>query len=93
MTALTTQRYAEKPFMQQVRDYVLRKCGDEALRRRFEEVGRTPAAGGGPGAPWGGAAARAVMGREGCRGWWGGQEGARRSVWRRAGEGARSVSG
>jgi hypothetical protein len=38
MTALSTRRYAGRPFMGQVRDYVLRKCGDEELRRRFQEV-------------------------------------------------------
>ncbi|KAI8463810.1 MAG: p21-C-terminal region-binding protein-domain-containing protein [Monoraphidium minutum] len=38
MTALNTQRYAERPFMREVRDYVLAKCGDEAVRRQFEEA-------------------------------------------------------
>ncbi|KIY96067.1 putative Protein BCCIP like protein [Monoraphidium neglectum] len=38
MTALSTRRYAGRPFMGQVRDYVLRKCGDEELRRRFQEA-------------------------------------------------------
>lgn len=39
MTALSTKRYADKAFMQQAKDFLLKKCPDEGQRQHFQQVG------------------------------------------------------
>ncbi len=39
MTALNTQRYRGTDFAKQIRGFLLGKCGDEGVRRQFEQVG------------------------------------------------------